>query len=499
MHKISVEETKSYNIIFKATSIFGGVQIFKIIIEILKQKIIAVLLGPSGVGVTGLFTSSTSLIQALTSMGLSSSAVKNVAEANACRDQDKVSQIIGIIKKLVLFTGILGMSTTICLAPLVSKLTFGTYEYTLSFIFLSLTLLIQQISIGQSIILQGLRKIKFLAKSNILGSIFGLLFSIPFYYIYKINGIVPALIINSFSIFLFTYYFSKKIAIKKVRFSFIDSLKNGKPILKMGIVISLNSILVLGVAYVVRLYIMSIDGVETVGLYTAGFAIINGYIGLILNSMSTDYYPRLAELNNDFSKFTKIVNQQAEVALLLIGPIIILFLLVAPYAIILLYSSDFIHITKYMQWGMIGMIFKCSAWAISFQIIAKGDMRVFAVNETISNLYILLLNIIGYKYGGLEGIGIAFLISYLLYFFQVYYLTKKIYGFYLSKQLIKVKCKSILLIALSFLLLYYNKNIMTYILVSVLLIGSIVFSLNELNKRIQLKMLFRLNNTHINS
>ena len=80
------EEQSSYRQIMKATSIFGGVQVYNIIISVIRSKFIAVLLGPTGMGISGLLTSTTGLIGNITNLGLSTSAVKNVAAANASGD-----------------------------------------------------------------------------------------------------------------------------------------------------------------------------------------------------------------------------------------------------------------------------------------------------------------------------------------------------------------------------------------------------------------------------
>ncbi len=60
------KESSSYKQILKATSIFGGVQVFNIIISILRAKFIAVIIGPVGMGIFGLLTSTLSLITSLT-------------------------------------------------------------------------------------------------------------------------------------------------------------------------------------------------------------------------------------------------------------------------------------------------------------------------------------------------------------------------------------------------------------------------------------------------
>ena len=49
------ESEESYNHILKYTGIFGGVQGLNIAIGILRSKLIAIILGPSGMGLVSLF------------------------------------------------------------------------------------------------------------------------------------------------------------------------------------------------------------------------------------------------------------------------------------------------------------------------------------------------------------------------------------------------------------------------------------------------------------
>ena len=164
----TTNETKSdYRSIFKATSLFGGVKVFTILISILRSKIVAILIGTTGVGIVGLFTSGTSLIQSITQLGLSQSAVRDVSEAHASGDQARVNRIVTVLRKLVWFTGLLGMLCVIAFSPLLSKTSFGNYDYTLSFIFLSVILLFNQLNGGQHVLLQGTRRLKYLARSSV--------------------------------------------------------------------------------------------------------------------------------------------------------------------------------------------------------------------------------------------------------------------------------------------------------------------------------------------
>lgn len=487
----NTEDRSAYRSIFKATSLFGGVQVINILISIVKQKFIAILLGPTGMGISGLYTSATQLIQGLTSMGLSSSAVKNVAEANGSGDFQRISRVVTILRKLVWFTGLLGMIVVIALSPILSKSTFGNYDYTIPFIFLSVTLLFQQLSAGQSVVLRGMRRLKHMAKSSVLGSFFGLIISVPIYYFFGIDGIVPTLILSSITTLLLTWYFSKKIKIEKQNITPKQTFQEGKEMLKMGLVMSLNSILVLGVAYIVRIFIVRIGGTEEVGLYTAGFAIVNGYVGLIFTAMGTDYYPRLAGINKDNLKCKEMINQQAEIAILIISPIIMIFLLIAPYAIILLYSNKFIPITGFMQWAMLGMIFKAASWSISFIFMAKQDMKTFLFNEISIKIFNVPLYLLMYKYLGLDGLGIGFMINYFVYFILVYFVSNKKYKFSFLLSFKRLLFISLFLVISCFLLIYLWKSNYVYIPTIILTLICCIYSFKELDKRMELVNVIR--------
>ena len=107
--KVNQDRKTSYQQIFKATSLFGGVQMVNILISIFKSKAIAIFLGPNGMGIVGLFTSAISLFGGITSMGLATVAVKNVAEANGSDDEDRISKVVSVFRKLVWVSGLLGM------------------------------------------------------------------------------------------------------------------------------------------------------------------------------------------------------------------------------------------------------------------------------------------------------------------------------------------------------------------------------------------------------
>lgn len=481
------DNQKEYRQIFQATSLFGGVQVFNIIIAVIRSKFIAIFLGPTGMGIAGLLVSTTDFLARLTNLGLGTSSVKNVAEAASTNDNLRVSTVITVLRRLVWFTGIAGLVITAVLSPVLSQITFGNKDYTAAFVWISVTLLFQQLTSGQLVVLQGLRRLDFLAKANLLGSVIGLAVIIPIYYFFRIEGIVPAIILVSFISLALSWYFSRKVGIKSIKISTRETLFEGRDMVKMGILLSLSGLISLGVAYVIRIYISNTGGVDQVGLYTAGFAIINTYVGMIFTAMGTDYYPRLSSVASNNLKAKEMINQQGEIAILILAPILTVFLVFINWVIILLYSEKFIPVNEMIQWAALGMYFKAISWSIAYVFLAKGAARLFFWNELIANLMMLGINIVGYRVAGLEGLGLSFLAGYLLYLIQVYTIASTKFSFRFSKDFYMVASIQIVLGIICFGSVRLLHTPWNFILGGLVIIISSIYSVRELERRIGFK------------
>lgn len=481
----------SYRQIMKATSIFGGVQVFNILISILRSKIIAVWLGPAGIGILGLFNATVLLISSLTNFGLGISAVKDIATATKTENEAKVSKTVWLVKKLMWVTGIFGALATLFLSPWLSEIAFGDDTYTISFIWLSLTVLLKQLASGELVILQGLRKLKKLANANLAGSLLGLVFSVPIYYYLRLEGIVPALVVTAVCTYLAALFYSKKIINEKVSVTNQELREDGKAMMVMGFMLSLSGIMVLGESYIIRIFINTIGGVTEVGLYNAGIALISTYVGLLFTAMETDYYPRLSEVAANNNKVKDLVNQQAEIGVLILAPVLIAFLVFVDWAIIILYSSEFTGVNLMVCWAFLGLFFKVPAWVIGFIFIAKGKGSLFFWSELAANVYLLVCNLIGYYYGGFSGLGISFLVAYVLYLMQVYLISKKKYNFGLARGFWRLFIVQFSLALLCFALVYFLPRVWGYSIGLVIILLSGWYSFNALDKRMNLKQIIK--------
>ncbi|MCH6234323.1 O-antigen translocase [Cognataquiflexum rubidum] len=477
------EERASYRQIMKATSIFGGVQVFNIIIALIRSKAIAILLGPTGIGVAGLLTSTTGMISSLTNFGLGTSAVKDIASAHSSENDAQLAKTTTVFKKLVWLTGILGTVLTIVFSPLLSELTFGNKNYTWSFVLIAITVLLGQLTNGQNVILQGTRNLKFLATANMVGSLLSLIITLPLYYFLGMDGIVPALVIMGFVTFLVAQYFGNKLKIRKILLTKSEVVKEGNSMLKLGFVLSLSGIITSIVAYVVRIYISNTGGLDDVGFYSAGFQIIGTYVGLVFTAMGTDFFPKLSAIALDENKVNSLVNQQSEITILVLGPILLFFILLINWVIILLYSENFLEIDDMMRWSALGMFFKAASWPLGFIFLAKGATGTFFKSELFFNFYFLVFNILGYKFFGLAGLGIAFLISYILVYIQVYLISYFKYKFIHGKIFFKLFLSQFCLAMFGFIIIQQPLGFINTLIMVIIVFTSIIISAFGLYRR----------------
>jgi len=485
------EQQSSYRQIFKATSLFGGVQVFNILISIVRVKFVAILLGTAGVGLMGLFNAPLQLILAVTGLGITFSAVREISEANGSGDKSKIAQSITTLMRWSWFAGILGFVVTIILSPFLSQWTFGNHDYTWAFIWLSITLLMQTLSKGQIAVLQSTRRLNDLAKANVFGSLAGLFTAIPLYYYFGVKGIVPSLIITALTALLLSLYFSRKVKIKKPTMSYRETFHSGKNMVKLGLVITVTGIIGFFSSYILNAFISRTGGVDQVGLYNAGWSIIGQSTGLVFAAMTTDYFPRLSAINKDDSKVSLLVNQQAEMVILILAPILILLIGSMPILIRVLYTPEFLPVVKFANWMLAGILLKGLVWPVGFIFPAKGDLKVFGTIEITSMAFNIVTNILGYHFFGLEGLGVSFILDYIFGLGLTLLYAHKKYAFSYSKPTLKAFFLCTTLLVAVFCASYFIPSPKSYYFAAIGFVIAATYSIIALDKRIGIKVFLK--------
>lgn len=481
----NTESKTSYSHVLKYTGIFGGVQGLNILIGLVRNKLVALLLGPSGMGLVALFNSAITFLSQATSLGLSFSAVKHIAEIFDCGDESRVAHFIKIVRTWSMITALCGMLICALLGPMLSDYTFSWGDHTLHFILLSPVVGMMAITGGETAILKGARKLKALAKIQIYSVFATLLISVPVYYAFGISGIVPVILLVALADMVFTVMYSYRFY--PPNFSGCRRLiGEGMPMVRLGIAFVLTGIMGSGAEMVIRSFLNVKAGLDIVGLYNAGYVLTVTYAGMVFSAMETDYFPRVSSVNGDIHETNLMVNRQIEVSLLIISPMLAFLILALPILMPLLYSHSFAPVVSMAQVAALSMYFKAMSLPIAYVTLAHGDSVAYFILETAYDAMLVLLIIFGYNQWGLFGTGIALTMSYILDLAMIVTYAHLRYKYVVSPQVCCYALIQLPLGGLAYAITYVSCEWLYVILGSLVTIASGLASLYIIYKKTSL-------------
>lgn len=427
------EKDDSYSHILKYTSLFGGVQGLGILVGIVRNKLVALILGPDGMGLVSLFNSTIKLVSDSTNFGLSLSAVKNLSEAYDTGDEALLRHSVRLVRSWSLLTALLGMFACVLLSPLLNKWTFTWGDHTLHFILLSPVIGLMAITSGETAILKAVRQLRPLAIISLCCVLLALLCSVPIYYEFGQAGIVPSLILFALAQCLATIAFSFRLYAPSFSLS-RKLMGEGGGMVRLGIAFVLAGILGSGAEFVVRSYLNTAGQLTAVGLYNAGYVMTMTYAGMVFSAMETDYFPRLSGIPTLGARLNQVVNHQMEVSLLLVAPLLVLFVVFLPLLLPLLYSGRFLPILGMMKVVVLAMYFRALTLPVEYIALSRSDSHAYLLLEAIYDVVFTVLVILGYHYLSLWGTGVGLLVASLINFVVVMVYSRRRYHFVASRE-----------------------------------------------------------------
>jgi antigen flippase len=431
---IAATHKQSYGQILKSSALIGGSSVVNIAIGIFRTKAMAVLLGPAGFGLFGLYGSIASLTQGIAGMGINSSGVRQIAESVGSNDTERIALTTVVLRRTSIFLGVLGAGLLLVFSRQVSALTFGTDQHAVGVCMLSIAVFLQLVSAGQGALIQGMRRIADLAKMGVLGALFGTFFSIPLVYFFREKGVVPSLVGIAIMTVCTSWWYSRKVRIQVPIMTASRVGQEAAALLKLGFAFMSSGLITMGVAYVVRITVLRKLGLAATGFYQSAWTLGGLYVGFILQAMAADFYPRLTASSNDNAECNRLVNEQARVGLLLAGPGVIATLTFAPLVIALFYSTKFGAAVGILRWICLGTVLQVITWPMGFIIVAKAKQAIFFFTELAWGIVSLGLAWICVTSFGLNGAGIAFFGSYVFHGLMIYPIVRWLSGFRWSPE-----------------------------------------------------------------
>ncbi|MBQ9237483.1 MAG: oligosaccharide flippase family protein [Prevotella sp.] len=387
---------------------FAGVQGFNILLNLLRTKLVAVYLGPAGVGLNAIYNETKELLHETTNCGMDQSGVREISihyeEWTRTNNREALDNSLKITRSLVVALAVLGTLACVILARPLSELTFSDADHTWSYICLAPAVGLSTLICGEMTVLKATRQIKKIAWLSTITIIVGICTNIPLYYLWGLKGIIPAIL----------FFLVTQLAIV-TRYSFahypfkidlhLDFLKTGKPILILGASFVAQGLVAHGARLLIQSYINTHGTVVDVGYYNAVLGIISMFFGLFASSVAADFFPRLSGIFSDKQERRMVVIRQINVMQILTSPALVTFVILANIMVPLLLSGEFIPMIPILEIALVTGLVKTMATPLQYLPLAAGDAKLYLFAEVMAYAFMVPIYILCYNYWGLYGIG----------------------------------------------------------------------------------------------
>lgn len=454
------EQDATYDHVIERTSLFGGIQGLNMLINICRNKITAVVLGPQGSGIIAILSNLIELVHHSTDLGLCFSSVKHISEIFATGDKAKIESFVRTVRLWCFGAGLLGL----LVAAILAFFTSFTETTISNVMIIAPAIAMLTIIAGEQAILKGTKQIKKVAIISVLGTLATFIICSIFYYTLKFQGIALALLANNAALLLINLHYSTKTypyRFSEVFSRFKENFNAGTPMVILGISYVIAGIFGTGAEYVIRHFILQSCADEEVGeiqlgLYASGYAIVVTYAALVFKAIDIDFFPRLSASANNAKLANRIINQQIEVCALLMAPLLTGLVLFMPHLVHILYTNNYHSAIPMAVTASLFMFFKAFFTPVEYLALAKGDSKMYMGVELCYDILIAIIIPLGYHYFGLIGCGVALSIAGILNTIFVFSIYSWKYHFRFKRRLLAFYIVQFILITLTIASVMYS-------------------------------------------
>ena len=399
--------------LLKTSALNGIAVLIKTATMFILNKVLAVYVGPSGYAVIGQFQNFIQIVTSFAGGAINTAVIKYTAQYY--EDENRQRAIWRTAGSIVLLFSIIIAFLIVILQKQLSIYIFQTDEFQSVFVWFAVFLLFFNFNALFLAILNGKKEIVKLVMANIIGSLFSLAITGVLAIKFGLYGALVALSIYQSTAFLVTLILCYKADWFKFKYLFgkIDPDITRK--FAGFALMALTSALCVPLSQIaIRTYMTGEFGIEYAGYWEAMIRLSGAYLMLVTTTLSVYYLPRLSELSaiSDIKKEVylgyKIIFPVA-----LIGAIAVY--LLRDWIIGLLFTDAFLPMRDLFLWQMIGDSLKIGSWILAYLMLSKAMTKLFIVTEIIFSVLLVVSTYLFTKIFGFEGVSIAYLLNYAIY------------------------------------------------------------------------------------
>lgn len=446
----SSDATSGYRRMLKATSAIAGAKVVTIVISVIRSKVLAMLLGPAGMGVIGLVTSSVEFARVIFGVGLDGATVRKIVDASSKDDPDELERTYRAAARMAVVIGLVAWLGVSLASPWLSQGAFSTPSKFWLFIVGGASLVFTPLLGVQLAFLQGLRLVKLLAICQILVALLGAAATLAAVGIFgEYGGVCVLAPVSISSLLIHRHYVSRhrpasgRVLAVNYREEFLSNLKFGSGFAVNAIWLTASTWLNV---LLIRHYYAD-QGTFFVGLYGAASTLSNLYVGVVLSALSTEFYPALSALADKPVEMKALLNQQTVLAIAIGVPCSLAALILAPYLLQLLYSSDFAGGTSLLRCLLAGMAIRFATCPLGFVMLARRATRAVLASELLVGTLMIASCQFFLRQQGLIGLGIALVLTNIFHLLWLIFLTRKM-GVHFSRRILFLITETFLVLGL---------------------------------------------------
>lgn len=408
---------------FKVTSANAFLVFARMGFSLVTQKVLAVLIGAEGLALVGNLKNVTAFFEKFSVLGTSNGLVKYIAEFKD--DNDKLNQLFSTTFVFSCIAALLSFVVLFFGADYLNQLLFGN-ENDFTLVLKILAFVIPFFSLNAVIhsLLNGLSAYKIFTKTTLLIAAVGTILVVVLTFEYGLFGSLMAIVLLPLVQFLCYVLLTFKTSFAYITKKAVSVSLGFKNNLLSYSVMTIVVVLFANVNEIaIRRLIEHKSGIADSGYWTAMNSISKTYMQFTAAIFPLYILPRYARITSSFG-FRKEVKHVYKMLLPLLATGLVLVFLLRDYIIRLLYTPEFLEMSKYFKWQLLGDLVKFIAIVMAYQFLAKKQTVNFIVTELFSVVAFYVLSVFFIDSFGTEGVIIAHFIRYILYFLLVLFILR---------------------------------------------------------------------------
>lgn len=394
----------------------------KILSSFIVSKLTAIFLGTNGLALIGNLRNALSILQNISTFGLSKAVVKYSSEYK--NDNTAYKTFISTLFWLLAGVSLIVLVLVFAFSKNLSIYVFEDQKYQFVFRWMSVLLPLYALNTFLIAILQGFEKFKKVININIIIHLFNVaLFSFLIYRFYLEGALMAVVIVPSASLLITLLLANQEFNLLN-NFDLKILSKTQLKFFGEYAFMSLISAVTFPLVYLsIRQTISDHIDIDAAGYWEACFRLSTFYLLFIQSLLSLYILPKLVQAKTK-EQFRAIILSFYKQVLPIFAFGLLLIFISRDYLILLVFSEEFLPVSSILGWQIAGDFFRVMALVLSYQFHAKKMVWHYVLTDLFLAIGLYISAYFGLKYFKLQGVVMGHAVTYIIYFILILFIFR---------------------------------------------------------------------------